>query len=113
VEISPSGKPSARALRTRRIIFPLRVFGSDFTNSIFSGFAIGPTSWETYCRNVSTSVSDAFREFGHKFGLSHYHTAGCVLLFSPFEERVEVKEKGIVRNVKIWGKKECPAFTAG
>lgn len=44
VDRSPSSIPIARAFNTRRIIFPLRVFGSDATKLIFSGFAIGPTS---------------------------------------------------------------------
>jgi len=37
------GYSHARAFNTRRMIFPLRVFGRDLTNSIFSGLAIGPS----------------------------------------------------------------------
>ena len=44
VEIFPGSCPSALALSTRLIIFPLRVLGSESTNSICCGFAIGPTS---------------------------------------------------------------------
>ena len=44
VEIFPGSCPNALAFSTRLIILPERVFGNESTNSICSGFAIGPTS---------------------------------------------------------------------
>ena len=41
VERSPSGRPSSRALSRRRMILPLRVFGSFERNSISFGISIG------------------------------------------------------------------------
>src|SRR3974390_3449299 len=42
VEISPSGKPSSRALSNRRMILPLRVFGKFCRNAISFGDTAGP-----------------------------------------------------------------------
>ena len=42
VEISPGSMPSSRAFKTRRMILPLRVFGSRSTYSISAGTAMGP-----------------------------------------------------------------------
>src|SRR6516164_3850272 len=45
VEISPSGKPSSRALSNRRMILPLRVFGKFCRNAISFGATAGPRRW--------------------------------------------------------------------
>ena len=42
VEVSPSGKPSSRALSSRRMILPLRVCGSALANSISFGATAAP-----------------------------------------------------------------------
>jgi hypothetical protein len=42
VEVSPNGAPMRTALSSRRIILPLRVFGSLLTITMASGVAIGP-----------------------------------------------------------------------
>ena len=47
VEISPGSCPSSLAFRTRRMIFPDRVFGSDWTMSISDGTPIFPSSFIT------------------------------------------------------------------
>ena len=47
VERSPSSWPRARALRTLRMIFPERVFGSFSTKSKLSGLAIGESTSAT------------------------------------------------------------------
>lgn len=54
VVTSPSGNPCARALSTRRMIFPERVLGNDSTNSRCSGLAMGPIS-----RSPGRAAADA------------------------------------------------------
>jgi len=55
VLVSPSAKPSARALSKRRIIFPLRVLGRLSTKEMVCGRAMGPISCATCSRNSSTN----------------------------------------------------------
>ena len=40
--VSPSARFSATSRSSRRMILPLRVFGSSGVNTMFAGFAIGP-----------------------------------------------------------------------
>ena len=42
VEVSPNGAPMRTAFSSRRMILPLRVFGSLLTIMMASGVAIGP-----------------------------------------------------------------------
>ena len=42
VDVSPSGAPMRTAFSSRRMILPLRVFGSLLTIMMASGVAIGP-----------------------------------------------------------------------
>ena len=48
VEMSPGSIPSSCAFKTRLMILPLRVLGSDRTNSISEGMAMGPSVNRTW-----------------------------------------------------------------
>src|SRR5215472_12135777 len=59
VVTSPRTSPSvASSLSSRRIIFPLRVFGSASLKRISSGLASAPISLATHCRSSSFSAFD-------------------------------------------------------
>src|SRR3954469_5175691 len=47
VVVSPSGRCSATSRNRRRMIFPLRVFGSSGVKTMFAGLAIGPIFFAT------------------------------------------------------------------
>jgi hypothetical protein len=60
VVVSPSWRLFATSRRRRRMILPLRVFGSSGVNTMFAGFAIGPIFCATWLRSsssLSTEVS--------------------------------------------------------
>ena len=59
VEISPSGRPSSRAFRSRRMILPDRVFGSVFRNTISRGATAGPSFLRAWPRTLRSRSSDA------------------------------------------------------
>ena len=58
VDVSPSGAPVKTALRSRRMILPLRVFGSLLTMMTASGVAIGPMVVRTCFMRSARSWSD-------------------------------------------------------
>ena len=59
VDVSPSGAPVKTALRSLRMIFPLRVFGNLFTMITASGVAIGPIVVRTCFLSSALSSSEA------------------------------------------------------
>ena len=52
--MSPSGRFSATSRSSRRMILPLRVFGSSGVKTMFAGFAIGPIFCATWLRSSSS-----------------------------------------------------------
>src|SRR5690606_1936102 len=59
VEVSPSGRPSSRALSRRRMILPLRVFGSVARIAISRGATAGPSRTRACARIERTSSGDS------------------------------------------------------
>ena len=57
VEISPSGRPSSRALSRRRMILPLRVFGRFWRNAMSFGATAGPRRYRAWPSNSLRSAS--------------------------------------------------------
>src|SRR5262249_54033660 len=58
VVVSPSSRFSATSRSSRRMIFPDRVFGSSWVNTMFAGLAIGPITLATWLRRVSMSSTE-------------------------------------------------------
>jgi hypothetical protein len=58
VDRSPSGRPWARAFRTRRMILPERVLGRASTKATSSGRAMGPICCDTCWRSSSAKASE-------------------------------------------------------
>src|ERR1039457_3028372 len=57
VEMSPSGRPSSRALSSRRMILPLRVFGKFCRNAMSFGATAGPRRCRACPSNSLRSAS--------------------------------------------------------
>src|ERR1019366_7430192 len=57
VDVSPSGRPSSRALRRRRMILPLRVLGNPGRKSISFGATAVPRRLRTNASSSRRSVS--------------------------------------------------------
>jgi hypothetical protein len=59
VEMSPTSCPSSCAFSSRRMIFPLRVFGSFSTTLISAGTPMGPSVFRTWSFSAASSVAVA------------------------------------------------------
>jgi hypothetical protein len=59
VVTSPRSWPVSCALSRRRMILPLRVFGSFAVKRIADGVAIGPSSWRTCATSSAANASEA------------------------------------------------------
>ena len=63
VEMSPSGRPSSRALSSRRMILPLRVFGRFWRNAMSFGAIAGPRRWRAWPSSSLRSASLGSKPF--------------------------------------------------
>src|SRR5439155_13451068 len=60
VVVSPSGRFSATSRSRRRMILPLRVFGSSGVKTMFAGFAIAPIFFATWSRSSASFSTDGW-----------------------------------------------------